>query len=239
MIPYQPDLAVNVGDMVLTGSNYDHWGHEFFIPGRNLFKNTPLFVSLGNHEYGGYGAGNRVLWYEQFFTLPGNEYYYSYDYGNSHFIHLNPHTNTPFGILPGSEQFEWLISDLNSEAYQNAVWRFVMFHEPAFTEPLLVEHLVPLLEEYHVTMVFSGHIHTYARGRHPKPDGPIYVITGGGGGSLSDGRSMANRTPADRPQFEKHQAVHHFCLLDIDGDTLRFRAIDVHGSLIDEFTLTK
>ncbi|MBN1542659.1 metallophosphoesterase family protein [candidate division KSB1 bacterium] len=239
MILYKPDLAINAGDMVLTGADYNLWGHEFFVPGRNLFKNTPLYPSLGNHEYGGYGVGTSVVWYEKFFSLPGNEYYYSYHYGNSHFIHLNPHTNSPFGVLPDSEQYAWLISELESDASKNAAWRFVFFHEPAFTEPLMTEHIVPLLEKYKVTLQFSGHLHLYARHQDPKPDGPIYIITGGGGGTLSDRFRRAQHGVTDNFPARIYKAVHHFCLIDIDGDTLNFRAIDIDGNCFDSFKLIK
>lgn len=234
MISYRPDLAISVGDMVLTGSDYDLWGYEFFIPGRNLFKNTPLFTTLGNHEYGGYGVGQSVVWFEKFFSLPGKEYYYSYNYGNSHFIHLNPHTNSPFGVVPGSEQYQWLIADLESAASKNAVWRFVFFHEPAIHEPLMTEHIVPLLEKYDVTMQFSGHYHTYMRNQKPKPDGPIYIITGGGGGSLSDGSKSDNLL-----NVEMYKAVHHFCLMTINGGILTFQAIDIDGHVIDALKIEK
>jgi len=238
MIQYKPDFAVSVGDMVLTGSEYDLWGHEFFIPARNLFKNTPLFTTLGNHEYGGYGAGNPVVWFEKFFSQPGKEYYYSYDYGNSHFIHLNPHTNSPFGVLPGSEQYQWLIADLESDASKNAAWRFVFFHEPPMGEPLMAEHIVPLLEKYKATMQFSGHFHTYLRHQKDKPDGTYYIITGGGGGSLSDlSRMKAREREGERPDFYK--AVHHFSLLDIDGGHLTFRAVDIDGNVFDSFEIRK
>jgi acid phosphatase type 7 len=234
MILYKPDLAISVGDMVLTGSDYDLWGYEFFIPGRNLFKNTPLFATLGNHEYGGYGAGDPVVWFEKFFSLPGKEYYYSFNYGNSHFIHLNPHTNSPFGVVPGSEQYRWLISDLESNASRNATWRFVFFHEPPIHEPLMAKHIVPLLEKYDVTMQFSGHYHTYMRSQKPKPDGPIYIITGGGGGSLSDGSRSNSLQNVDR-----YQAVHHFCLIDINAKVLNFQAIDIDGNVIDTLQIKK
>jgi len=236
MIPCKPDLAICVGDMVLTGSNYDLWGQEFFIPGRNLFKNTPLYTTLGNHEYGGYSLGTPVVWFEKFFSLPGKEYYYSYNYGNSHFIHLNPHTNSPFGVLPGSEQYNWLLADLESDASKNAEWRFVFFHEPPIGEPLMAEHIVPLLEKYNVTMEFSGHFHTYMRDQRPVPDGPIYIITGGGGGSLSDSSRMSERPDA---HFQVYKAIHHFCLIDINNKTLTFKAIDIDGNVIDSLVIKK
>lgn len=238
MITFQPDLAINVGDMVLTGSNYDHWGYEFFIPGRNLFKNTPLFPSLGNHEYGGYGTGNRVIWYETFFSLPGTEYYYSYNYGNSHFIHLNPHTNSPFGVLPGSEQYKWLIADLESDACKNAKWRFVIFHEPPMTEPLMAEHIVPLLEKHDVNIQFSGHIHAYVRSQNYKPDGTYYIITGGGGGSLSNMERLRERQQREA-NLDFYEAVHHFSMIDINGDQLTFRAVDIDGNVFDSFQINK
>jgi hypothetical protein len=191
---------------------------------------------LGNHEYGGYSLGTPVVWFEKFFSLPGKEYYYSYNYGNSHFIHLNPHTNSPFGVLPGSEQYNWLLADLESDASKNAGWRFVFFHEPPIGEPLMAEHIVPLLEKYKATMAFSGHFHTYMRDQRPVPDGPIYIITGGGGGSLSDGSRMSEHPNA---HFQAYKSIHHFCLIDINGTTMTFTAIDIDGNLIDSLVIKK
>ncbi len=89
----------------------------------------------------------------------------------------------------------------------------MFFHHPPYSAGFLtidgerfeLEHtrvrrdLVPLFELFAVNIVFSGHSHSYERtfpilqnravdqGQDPdyaNPSGPIYVVTGGGGGGL-------------------------------------------------------
>ncbi|MFC1474678.1 metallophosphoesterase [bacterium] len=243
MIPHDPDIALNVGDVVTTGINYNEWSEEYFLPMRRLGIDTPTYISIGNHEYGGYGYGNPVIWFEKFVSHPApNDYYFSFTYGNSYFMMLNPQDEAgPHNIRPGTEQYEWMINEFESDTYRNAEFKFVFFHEPPYSEcwsggyydgePALRANLVPLLEKYGMDIVFAGHTHDYERGQYPKPDGPYYIITGGGGSSLDDQKTK------EWEQIEFYAFKYHFSKVTIDGPRLLFEAIDRNGKIFDKFEI--
>ncbi|MCJ7796556.1 MAG: metallophosphoesterase, partial [Thermoleophilia bacterium] len=138
----------------------------------------------GNHDF-----PVQPHWFE-FWAPPADKLYYSFDYGNSHFIVLD--TNKAIlsegdktedqkcepgseheaiqtqaaSYRPGSAQYEWLAKDL---ATTKKAQVFVFFHSPAFSysghdgDPGIQRWLCPLFEQYKVTAVFSGHSHSYER----------------------------------------------------------------------------
>ncbi len=241
ILRHKPDFTVHVGDMVSNG-RYEEWGREFFFPARHLLRNIPVYTVAGNHEYNSAVSGNRVLWYERFFQNPGNPYWYSFNYGNSHFIFLDSNKEDPADISPGSEQYRWLINDLESDKSRKAKWRFVFIHHPLYSEgwaeeyydgeELLRKNLVPLLEKYYISMIFQGHTHDFEFGQWPPGTGPCYVITGGGGSPLDDTKYR------EWPQIQVQHFAYHFCLLDVKGNRLLFRAIDSHGHVFHRFEIT-
>jgi hypothetical protein len=242
MIEKKSDFVINVGDVVGTGQ-YEEWGREHFYPIRNLSKNTTMFIAIGNHEYNVATLDRRVIWFENLVDQPLNKYWYSINYGNSHFIFLDTAKEYPTDIPPESEQYKWLIQDLQSDSCKNATWRFVFFHHPIYSEGWsggyydgeikLQEHLVPLFEENDITMIFQGHTHDYEFGRWPKDTGPCYIITGGGGASLDDIKYR------EWKQIDKIEFKYHFCAIEINGGKLKFKAIDTLGNVFDQYELTK
>lgn len=241
MMKNPPDIALNVGDVVTHGANYDEWGREHFLPIRSMGFTVPTYIAIGNHEYGGFGHGNPVTWFEQFVSQPGNEYYFAITYGNSRFIILNPQEEPgPYNVGPGTVQYDWLIKEFESEEYKNAAFRFVLLHEPPYSEgwsggyydgeSALRANLVPLLEKYGVDILFAGHTHDYERGRQ---NGTYYIITGGGGSSLDD------TIYYDWPHIELVRFIYHFCEIKINGSRLEFKAIDRNGKVFDEFVIEK
>jgi hypothetical protein len=54
------DLVINVGDVVTTGANLMEWADEYFYPLRHFAGRVPSYISIGNHEYGGYWDMKRV-----------------------------------------------------------------------------------------------------------------------------------------------------------------------------------
>jgi len=215
-----PDIVINVGDVVTHGEVYDEWGDEFFGPAHDLMVGVPVYVSIGNHE------GNSH-WFYDFFSFPPPEDYYSFDYGNSHFIVLD--TNIGYGV--GSSQYEYL----SSAECQQADHIFVFFHHPPWSqmwdspgytgEAKVRRYLVPVLEEFGVDMVFSGHTHDYERGLH---DGVFYIISGGGGAALDRVQT------GNWPHISIWESVYHYCVVDVDGRKFDFRAVGLDGQVIDE-----
>ncbi len=221
-----PALVIHTGD--ITGdAGIDEYDPQFFVPAAELLRNTPMFLTVGNHEY------SPVSNYYDLYDLPSNnpagtEAYYSFDYGPAHFVCLN----TEF--LPGGHeddpaqaaaQTAWLHADLSASTRP---WTFVYFHRPPFSsgghggwEPALTA-LVPIFEQYHVTMVFGGHNHLYDAYRK---SGVYYIVAGGGG---------APPVPAgsDPPHqiFEDQLYPHyHACVLDVTADGVEMQAIDADG----------
>lgn len=207
------DFVMSVGDVVDTGINWDEWTYQYLVPARHFQSTKPSFIAMGNHEYRGYEGNPDVLAWEHYFkhpmTSPGsNKYWYSFDYGNAHFVILEPlkmkwmpHENPELGntIVPDDPQLLWLEQDLKANQGKHD-WTFVFYHEPAYSETwsggyhdgedFIRNAVVPILERYRVDMVFNGHTHAYERG-FPHPDTEAgnyttYIVTGGGGGGLDN-----------------------------------------------------
>src|SRR6185503_15954705 len=133
---------------------------------------------LGNHETA--QATNYVDTYPYFsiFTLPtagegggvpsGTEHFYSFDFGNIHFICLDSMTadRATNGIMAN-----WLRADLANTV---ATWIVAFWHHPPYTkgshnsdsENELIQmrqNFNPILEAGGVDLVLSGHSHCYER----------------------------------------------------------------------------
>ncbi len=203
------DLILNVGDVVTNGSRLDEWVDEYFYPLRYIGGQVPSYISIGNHEYGGYWEIGRVPPFEERVNHPiestgSNEYWFDLKYGNASFIFIDANKDEgPKGdrIPPGSQQYEWFKHAVK-KAEKNSDWTFVFFHHPPYSEcwsggyydgeAHLREEIVPLIELNGVDITFNGHTHDYERGLpHPpydpktgKGSNSAWVIAGGGGSSL-------------------------------------------------------
>jgi len=229
-----PAIVLNTGDVVTDGKKYELWGSEFFGPARELLKDTPCYISIGNHE-------ENAHWFYNFVSYPKPENYYSFNYGAVHFIALD--SNMEIG--PGTEQYEWLKKDLESSS---ARWKIVFLHHPLYDsihqaekfELTLRRNLAPILEKHGVDIIFSGHSHVYERS-HPvksgavnKESGIIYITSGGGGAELKVFAGI------DRPLYiAKREAVHHYCIVDISYGKLQMNVYRIDGSLLDSLTISK
>ncbi len=239
MARFSFDFALHVGDIVYTGSGSEYDPH-YFIPFRDLIGHIPFYPVPGNHEY---VTGDIGPFLERFY-LPTNgpaelaERVYSFDRGSAHFTALDSNMD----YRPGSAQYRWLESDLSST---QQTWKFVMLHHPMYSSgyhgwtPDAHSYLIPLFERYGVDVVFAGHDHHYERtvpvvGGAPAPAGEhgvIYMITGGGGSVLY---------PAGTgPLTAVSKSVFHFVRADAGACRARFVAIDVDGTPIDSFELSK
>jgi len=257
------DMILNVGDVVSKGTNLTGWIDEYFYPLRHLSGSIPSYISIGNHEYSGYGEDRIVPPFEKYVNNPSNisgssEYFFSIDYGNSHFIFLDPNKanfEEGEGIDVNSQQYNWFIKDLK-DANKNSEWIFVLMHQPPYSEawsggfyngePPLREFIVPIIEANNVDMVLSGHTHDYERGLpHPpydpttgKGNNAAYVITGGGGSNLDNHKYYE----WEQIDFPDHEATlnnddlddgefyeYHYVIIEIDGKNLKYTARRMNG----------
>ena len=222
------DFGLHSGDV------NQHRGEEYdlvyYQPYKDILKNKTIFPCIGNHD----NAYDHSQTYLASFNLPYNnpdstERYYSFNYGNGHFISLD--TDWPYS--PGSAQYEWLVQDLQSEMRSETMWTVIIFHKPPWSEgwpgypgeTSVQTYLVPLFEQYGVDMVFNGHTHDYERGYL---NGVYYIIAGGGGAPLEEGIHAYDY---------EHVTVwinqHHYVRVDLNDKTMTLSAINRQGEIID------
>lgn len=229
MVALEPDFVIHTGDLVESGRFDSEW-NRFFKIEAPLLGIAPFFPTIGNHE--DYIPGNPNHPYLKLFHLPGNEIWYTFDYGHARFICLQIDGNPREGSLPNEEQLAWLEDEL---AANKASWLIVYFHVGVFTsrsEDVLEtenrEKLLPLFTEYGVDLVFMGHHHSYER---ILVNGITFIVTAGGGASLYE---------FTEPESGSQAAIqaHHFVEIEIDGAQLIGRVIDHQGRMIDSFSLS-
>ncbi|KAF1078752.1 metallophosphoesterase family protein [Methanogenium sp. MK-MG] len=170
----EPDalFVLHVGDTVCEVEDVEEWD-RFFAAGSALFANTTIVAVLGNHE------NNATVWYEAF----GMPEWYSFDCGDAHFVVLD---SNDWAAPHLDEETAWLRADLEESP---AGRTFVAFHHPPYSSGTrhpggwsdLRELWGPVLEEYGVDMVFTGHVHSYQR---YAVNGIHYVIAATGGGMM-------------------------------------------------------
>ena len=224
--PEYQTFTLNVGDLVLNGDGESDWTTQFFSPSmtnvRRMMADLPFLSCMGNHE----GEGLKFVKYFPYPFVGGR--YWSFDYGPAHFVIVDQFTW--YGT--GTSQLNWITADL---AASTKPWRFVVLHEPGWSaggghpnNTAVQTYLEPLFEQYGVSVVFGGHNHYYARA---VVNGVQHITTGGGG--------APPHTPVPgSPNVVVAIPAYHFCKLEIDAGTLRFRAVNTDGAVIDSFTLT-
>lgn len=238
----RPSFLLHPGDLVDTGTVESHWTHHFFPSMNPLIRHVPFYPVLGNHE-------RNAQYYYDYVSLPKPEYYYEFRFGNAHFFMIDSNRN----LDPESEQYKWLENALSES---DATWKFVCHHHPPYSSDendygnlwktnkgtrgdLNARQLVPLYEKYHVDIVWNGHIHSYERtwpilqNQAVRAGAPIYMITGGGGGSLE--------TPGPiRPFFMNTvRRGHHYAMVRINATTLEFQAYDIENRMFDQLVIEK
>ncbi len=217
-----PDFVLHTGDFVADGRIAAQWT-TFFTVERDLLRQSPLFGALGNHDR------NSINYFDAF-HLPGNERWYSFDYGNAHFIALQ--VDGYAGYAPGSAQYTWLENDLAST---DRLWKFVFFHIPPYSsgphsgDISVRDALGPLFAQHGVDLVFSGHDHDYERS---VVSDVVYIVTGGGGAPLY-GQTNPN------PHSAYFTSTHHCVSVTVNGMSLSSVGVQPDGVQFDFFTIYK
>jgi len=249
MAEFNPSFVLFDGDFIYYWDNQTEWDNmlasmqEYWIDNDGL--TIPIIPAIGNHEVyypqpSDYDPGTHATNYYGQFYLPGNERWYSLDWGpDLHIIVLDSEVlNT--GSDTWSEQLAWLESDL--AAHASCTWKIVLFHRPAYASRGSLSgaqtYWVPLFDDYNVDLVISGHHHYYER-THPlendqisPENGTIYLVAGGWGAPLYW---------ASPQWFTAYgpTSIYHFVVIDIFGKTLHLRAVNTDGETFDELYINK
>lgn len=224
----------------------------------------------------------------------GHELFYSFDYGNVHFISLNTEIGSLFNVnddwtgvnlfntFNGSPMTQWLHQDLQANTQP---WVVVFMHQPPYTDgshesgafyevymKAMRQNFAPIWEQYGVDIVLCGHTHVYERsylvkGAYGNVDditlfnfistdsgidslgkayikytqgpnankGTVYVNNGNSGSS----ESSAN---FNHPYMYAEYGCDTCCgsfIMDINGNRLDGRHLDMNGNIRDHFTMYK
>jgi acid phosphatase type 7 len=220
---------------------------SFFSAIADLALSHPYLAVIGNHEKGS-------PYYYRFLALPtgggdSNEEWWSFDYGNVHFVGIDSNTLTGANAIQMmKEQLEWVKNDL---ANSQAEFKIVFFHHPIYSSTWgdgvnaqLQQLWEPIFRETGVDIVFNGHMHCY---EHLYVNGIHYIVTGGGGAPLQE---TVDNNVASGTVFRRYGTL-HYMRVTVSGNMIRVDAIpvasvyndEVHlvpsGRPMDSFTITK
>jgi hypothetical protein len=243
----KPEFALLTGDIVYKRGRSADYDPHLMHPWQDLLSQVCAWPALGNHDWKSDPETNfRHEWY-----LPHNEHYYSFEWGDAHFIALDTRDGE---IYEPDAQVHWLEQDL--EAHRGADWTFVYYHHPGITctykgnETSVIHRFLPLFDRYQVDVVFNGHAHTYERlfplrggvpvdtdqdPHYVDPNGTLYIVTGAGS-QVKEGKPTRMCGPT---AFFKDETI-LWTQVVVDGARCTIRSIrSADDSLIDEVTITK
>lgn len=241
----KPSFISHIGD-ISYARGYAWLWDSFFSQIEPIASKAPYHVCIGNHEYdwpsqpwkpswaehdyGRDGGGECGIPYSLRFLMPGNSslptgagtlatknLYYSLDFGVVHFLYISTETN----FLPGSDQYKFILQDLQSVDRLQTPFTVVLGHRPMYTteyvSPLMLqmrEHLEPLIVKYKVDLALWGHVHKYERtcpiekfvcaDSTSGATSPVHVVIGMGGQDWQPHWMPSSEHPDDPiyPQLE-------------------------------------
>ena len=249
-------FLINMGDLVETGQDYNHW-ENWFAAAKGVIDTIPEMAVEGNHETymppDNATSGRPAYWTTQF-KLPGNGpdgligQTYSYDYGNVHFSVLDSQQAEEAAVNGDilAAQEAWLKNDLASTS---KTWKIVLFHKTPYynkasrSNENIKSAFGPILDQYHVDVVFNGHDHGLARTYPMYNDqfmdsiakGTVYYVTGRSGNKSYPDLSQKIWNaffydPQDHPMYIAAAVI---------GNTLILDAVKADGTVIDHYVMDK
>jgi len=174
------DLWLMLGDNAYSNGTDAQYQAAVFNMYADMLKQTPLYATLGNHDGLSADSATESGPYYNIFTLPrageaggissGTEAYYSFDYGNIHFVSLDSYGSDRSA---NGAMMQWLVTDLQNNSKE---WLIAFWHHPPYSKGShnsdseielsnMREIFLPVLESYGVDMVLTGHSHSYERSK--------------------------------------------------------------------------
>lgn len=242
---YVPNCAFMLygGDIINRGGRDSEW-QEWFDAGSYIFATVPQALTPGNHDYMDLNIDPH--WKYQF-TQPGNGpkevkgTCFFVDYKNLKIISIDSAVESELEDENGSalkSQKIWLDSVLSVNTKE---WVILTTHLPFYStkdsrdNPQMRKHFQPILEQYGVDMVLSGHDHSYGRGvvsdnANIKPS-IVYVVSVSGPKTYEAGDKEWMQVKGSNLQL--------FHEITIESNKLNFKAYTAKGELFDQFSLKK
>lgn len=273
------DLCLMLGDNAYPNGTEEEYQAAVFDMFAHKIRQTPLWPAYGNHEARCVNcvSAEQVGPFFEIFKTPmlgeagghssTRRDFYSFDYGNIHFVCLNSHD------AEGSHMVNWLEEDLQQ---CRAAWLIAYWHHPPYSrgyhdsdigtqERYMRQHVLPVLETHGVDLVLTGHNHNYERSYfingHYKRSNTLtreMVLDTGNGSVEGDGpytkplgrhpgtvyiaagcASEIKSGPLDHPVMALATGTIGSLVIDIEDDTMDVRFLDQNGNIRDEFQIRK
>ncbi|MHC4982070.1 MAG: purple acid phosphatase family protein, partial [Planctomycetota bacterium] len=225
---HDPGMMVYGGDLCYNGQYWPSWNIEWLVDNQEaLNATTPWVNAVGNHE----------AWFpphltQSFTQSPdGDDYCFSFDYGDAHILVLSNVNNTTMPYGPGSYQWNFAAADL---AASTAAWKIVAFHRPAYAwgshggDSLTQQMTTDIFEPNGVDIVLAGHDHFY---QHNLVNEVHHMVIGTFGVSPS--------TPGSSAYTIYSEATLCFGIFDTTPTSLTLTTYRENGTVIETINLYK
>jgi len=210
--------------------NYDA-PEEYQCRGRAFEeKINRFFPSPGNHDAQGPYALEPYL---NYFTLPGEEQYYAFTWGDVAFYSINSLSSADLEV-----QKAWLLAETEKS---EKTFQVVYFHHPPYSPGPhgAAEYMQWDFSHLGVDVVLSGHDHIYARMKRAGERGLHYIINGVGGRSLySCDEDYTGEGVELLKCYDGHFGAMR-CFADSSCLVLEFHAIDDPSGVLDRLVIQK
>ncbi len=172
------EMIIMLGDNAYPDGTDSEYQAAVFDMYPNTLRNTVLWSTLGNHDGHTADSASESGPYYDIFDFPrngeaggvpsGTEAYYSFDYGNIHFVCLESYETDR---STSGAMLTWLETDLQANTLP---WVVAFWHHPPYTKGShdsdtegrlmdMRQNALPILEQYGVDLVLGGHSHSYER----------------------------------------------------------------------------
>lgn len=275
------DFWLMLGDNAYSSGTDAEYQSAMFNVYPEMMRQTPLWATIGNHDGVSADSATQTGPYYDIHTFPkngeaggvasGTEAYYSFNYGNIHVIVLD--SNETSRSTTGA-MMNWMKSDL---ANVTATWLVAVWHHPPYTkgshdsdtETNLIEmrqNFLPVLENYGVDLVLSGHSHSYERSKFidghyglSSTYNSSFEVNGGSG--RADGTGAYTKTASlphsgavysvvgasgqvsggtlNHPAMFLSLNEMGSMVIDVSGQTMDIKYLNNNGTVRDYFTLSK
>ena len=196
----EADVWIWLGDNAYNdGTDAQYQSKVFAVNGfSDIFSHLPFYPSPGNHDYNTVWAESTTLGipytniplenhegpYFDMVDVPEHaeaggfpshlEVFYSYDYGDVHFLSLNSEVfDYTFSYDGINRMKQWIEADLQQNTRKFTI---AYFHQPPYSKgshdsddlyelvmKAMREKVIPLLEQYDIDLVVCGHSHVFER----------------------------------------------------------------------------
>ena len=215
------EFVLMLGDNIYGGESAEDFRRKFEAPYATLLQDGVKFYAvLGNHD------NPNQRFYKPFNM--GGKRYYSFSKGPAEFFALDSNYMDP-------EQLDWIRRQLEGST---AKWKICYFHHPLYSngkmhgpDKDLRALLEPIFVKNGVSVVLSGHEHSYER---IQPQNGVYYFVLGSSGKLQSNNFRPS--PQMLKSFDKDRA---FLLVEIAGDELNFQTVSRAGETVDSGVLTR